>query len=152
MRKAERQISRLVRDNESLSSQLKAEAALRERLEGQVVRGLENMGDDEAIEAVEAFEEKYKRLRERYRAGSSREALERENQALVVQLVNKQLEAAQLAEDQAMLRRELYRVKEVNMKLATKMTTLEAQAYSSRDSKKKGGKGAGNKSNGSDKE
>lgn len=39
-----------------------------------------------------------------------------------------------------MLRRDLYRAKEVNMKLASKMTKLEAQAYSA-----KGGKAAGKK-------
>ncbi len=33
---------------------------------------------------------------------------------------------------QAMLKRDLYRAKEVNMKLANKMTKLEAQAYTTK--------------------
>lgn len=37
---------------------------------------------------------------------------------------------------QAMLKRDLYRAKEVNMKLAAKMTKLEAQAYSGRQRSK----------------
>lgn len=154
----------------------------------QVKRGLSDMGDDEAVEAVEAFEVKYTRLKERYKqleAAAGEEAddlaaqladataeleslkkaaaaagpsggvvagaglgrasgtvgkelaqLREENETLVSQLVAKQMEFAQLSEEQAMLKRELYRAKEVNMKLASKMTKLEAQAYAGKGGKR----------------
>ena len=111
----------------------------------QVKRGLEHMGDDEALEAVEAFEVKYTRLREKYKqlerssgeeadslaaqlqdaqdeverlrrsggSGGARggaglapaqlrelEELRRENEAVVQQLVAKQMELAELHEQQ----------------------------------------------------
>jgi hypothetical protein len=39
------------------------------------------------------------------------------------------------AAPQDMLRRDLYRLKEHNMRVSSKLTRLEAQAYSSRDKK-----------------
>ncbi|GLC55994.1 hypothetical protein PLESTB_001052900 [Pleodorina starrii] len=54
--------------------------------------------------------------------------LRSENERLVQQLVAKKMELAELSESEITLRRELARLHEVNMKLAQKATTLEAQA------------------------
>jgi len=181
----EQRSARMARENTRLAGLLEDERGEREHLEELVKRGLSDMGDDEAVEAVEAFEVKYARLKERYkqleiaageeaddlaaqladaqaeveqlrRAGAAPAAaaargaggasaselasLREENERLVQQLVSKQMEFAMLSEEQAMLKRDLYRAKEVNMKLAAKMTKLEAQAYSGKgrkDDKKK---------------
>ena len=64
--------------------------------------------------------------------GADSEALEelrRENESIVSQLVSKKMELAELAQSEAQVRGELYRLKDVNYKLAAKMTSLEAQAY-----------------------
>ncbi len=44
---------------------------------------------------------------------------------------------------QAVLRRDLYRAKDVNLKLAEKLTRLEAQAYSARSGRKAEGAAEG---------
>jgi hypothetical protein len=44
-------------------------------------------------------------------------------------LVNTKLELAQSSEREVVGRRELYKAKETNMKLASKMTRLEVQMY-----------------------
>ncbi|GFR47585.1 hypothetical protein Agub_g9317 [Astrephomene gubernaculifera] len=54
--------------------------------------------------------------------------LRSENERLVQQLVSKTMELAELSESEITLKRELARLREVNMKLAQKATTLEAQA------------------------
>jgi hypothetical protein len=59
------------------------------------------------------------------RGGDQNPNLKEEN---VMQLVTKQMELAQLSETEMMLRRDLSRAKEVNVKLAAKLTELEAKA------------------------
>ena len=54
--------------------------------------------------------------------------LKEENVRFVMQLVAKQMELAQLSESETMLKRDLSRAKEVNVKLAAKLTELEAKA------------------------
>ncbi|GAX78579.1 hypothetical protein CEUSTIGMA_g6018.t1 [Chlamydomonas eustigma] len=70
----------------------------------------------------------------RSRGGNSRELEEvrEERDRLVNQLVAKQMELAQMSEDEAMLKRELTRAKEVNLKLAAKMTKLEAEVFANK--------------------
>lgn len=62
--------------------------------------------------------------------------LKRENETFVHQLVHKQLELAELSEESVVMKRDLARAKETNLKLAQKLTTLEAQAYSGKPVKK----------------
>lgn len=66
--------------------------------------------------------------------------LRRENETLVTKLVHTQLELAELSEDSLITKRDLARAKETNLKLAQKLTTLEAQAYSIKAKDKKGAK------------
>mgnify|MGYP001807127140 CR=1 FL=1 len=64
-------------------------------------------------------------------AGASAEEVRRlrqENEQVVSQLVAKTMELAQQSENEITLKRELARLREVNMKLADKATSLEAQA------------------------
>jgi hypothetical protein len=56
--------------------------------------------------------------------------LRSENEALAVELVRVKLELAQAGEREVIGRRELYKAKESNMKLASKMTKLETLLYS----------------------
>lgn len=48
------------------------------------------------------------------------------------ELVTRKLELAQLSETEVIARRELYKAKELNMKLASKLTKMEAHVYSRR--------------------
>lgn len=174
----ESKCARLAKDKAALEQQLEEERLAREELEDTVKDRLERNGDDDAAEAVEAFENKYKRLKEKYKvleessqdelddlsdqlaaaqaqvsdlqrhvkqlqstqntvgaraagpAASTEElaSLRAENERVVSQLVATTMELAEVAEAEITLRRDLARAKEVNMKLAQKMTTLEAQA------------------------
>jgi len=64
--------------------------------------------------------------------GSSMASLQEESQALMMELVQRKLELAQLSEREIICRRELHKAKETNMRLASKMTKLELQLYESR--------------------
>eukprot|EP00882_Tetradesmus_deserticola_P021738 GHRQ01023535.1.p3 GENE.GHRQ01023535.1~~GHRQ01023535.1.p3 ORF type:complete len:143 (+),score=75.83 GHRQ01023535.1:695-1123(+) len=63
------------------------------------------------------------------RASTELAALRTENQALMQDLVHTKLGLAQCSEREVVGRRELYKAKETNMKLASKMTRLEVQMY-----------------------
>eukprot|EP00775_Hariotina_reticulata_P010260 gene10260-10419_t len=56
-------------------------------------------------------------------------AIRQENQSLMKELVAAKLELAQCSEREVIGRRELYKAKETNMKLASKMTKLETLVY-----------------------
>ncbi|MEW5296787.1 MAG: hypothetical protein WDW36_000041 [Sanguina aurantia] len=205
MAELESQCARLALENTSLAHQLAEEVALREQLEEQLLRRLEDFGDEEAQDIVGAFETKYSKIKDRYKAlqesngeyvdelqeqidalhaaadqmqaqlkaaesraeeGGSRrgtraassssssaaapsltlnghavsqadlEELVRENDAFVAQLVANKMELALASEAEVQIRRDLYKAKDVNMKLAAKLTSLEAQAYTSAGKKK----------------
>ena len=57
-------------------------------------------------------------------------ALRSENETLMTDLVRVKLELAQLSERELICKRELYKAKETNMKIASKMTKLETMLYS----------------------
>lgn len=63
------------------------------------------------------------------KASSELAALRIENQSLMQELIARKLALAQCAEREVVGRRELYKAKETNMKLASKMTRLEVQMY-----------------------
>jgi hypothetical protein len=48
------------------------------------------------------------------------------------ELVGRKLELAQLAEREVIARRELYKAKEANLRLASKLTKMEAAVYTAR--------------------
>lgn len=64
------------------------------------------------------------------------EELIRENTAFVHHLVDIKMELALASEAEVQIKRDLYKAKDVNMKLAAKLTKLEAQAYTSASKKK----------------
>jgi len=72
---------------------------------------------------------KNNRPRTQYIEAPHAHTLRMENEALVQQLVSRQLELAGAMEEKAKLRRDLYRTKEINLKVANKMTNLQAQLY-----------------------
>lgn len=55
-----------------------------------------------------------------------------ENEAIMHELVQRKLELAQISEREVIGRRELYKAKETNMKLASKMTKLETLLYAAK--------------------
>eukprot|EP00798_Chlamydomonas_sp_ICE-L_P020645 gene20645-27431_t len=68
----ELQDERMDRERASLLRQLEQEEVAREGLEDQLKGRVEDYGDDEALDAVEAFESKYARMKERYKILSLR--------------------------------------------------------------------------------